>query len=1339
VLGGDNQANGAGGALWGFKRMEEPRSSRHRSGRLKLKRHRHRRSRSDSSERDVRSRTRSRSRGADSSLSRLSGAIVEGIDRLLVRSESSRVPKVSTSLVQNVIEPFDPRHHNIEEWLDAVDEFKAIYDWDDRTTSHLALNKLSGPAEVWYRGLPSRVFSWDQWRGKLLATFKIKRNLFDAMREMMACEPDQFETLYEYCFQKMALINRLKIPMNGEDQVSLIIGAIQDEHLKFAIEASGITDPNVLAMHFKTLDKKETQSNRTDAPQLRPTFRGKTDSQRPQRLTCFQCGRPGHKRKDCTQTGGETSSRNQRQRAIEYNVNYIGDKPNNKFFKPIELSGCTEICFLDLGSSVSLITKALVDKLGLEPVRVGVPVSLKTLHDSTIPVEYKVTALISIDDIAKEIDLYIVDKCVMGVEILVGQNFTELPEIYYKKQGDSLLFRELSRASQSVEEHRKVNVGTNDPKATQQLLALLDEFSMCIANDMSEVGKTSTTEMHIKLTTTQPIAYRPRRYSDSERINIRKIVDKYLRSGIIQESTSPYASPVLLVGKKNGEQRLCVDYRALNKITIKDKYPIPLIEDHLSRLAGYSWFTSLDLYSGYHQIPMARDSIPMTAFVTQDGHYEFLRVPFGLTNAPAVFQRMINTLLGNLRFTKVLIFIDDVLILARSWQESLETLKEVLNIFKRSGLTLRLSKCYFLKTKIEYLGFEVSESGIQPTNRQIEAVSEFPVPTTVHQLRQFIGLTSYFRRFISNYAVKSKPLTELLKKDVPWLWGEKQIEAFKTLKDYLVSKPILALYDQNLETRLYTDASAIGIAGILVQVRDNRENVVAYFSRHTTLNEHKYHSFELETLAIVSSVKRFRQYLLGRPFTIITDCAAVRATFSKSEVNPRVGRWVLELNEYNFTIIHRGNQQMRHVDALSRNPPTPEPAVHVVTISEEDWLLAAQQGDKELHRVREILESGEWEDNKNIFRDYALKGGKVCKITNYGLRWVVPKAAKFQILRMAHDDAGHFAFDKTYELISRQYWFPRMRRFIKKYIDNCLHCIYFKTPAGKPQGSLHPIPKIAVPFHTVHIDHVGPFVKSRQGNTEVLVAVDAFTKFVLLYPVKTTRAKHVVRALKDLTKNFGAPHRIISDGAKSFVGKVFTNFCRKRKIHHYVNAPSVPRANGQVERYNRTLLSALATMGADVDDDQWDENINNIQLGMNGTINRAIGVTPSEALMGIRVSANRMLEPGVDPVVDVTKVREAIAEKTTSYQAAQKLQFDSKRALSRSYSEGDLVMTKIVSHPATGQSKKLLPKWRGPFRITEVLPNERYRVEDIPGARRTKFRYRGVAAVDNLRPWVVFA
>ncbi|KAJ3634672.1 hypothetical protein MTP99_007618 [Tenebrio molitor] len=317
---------------------------------------------------------------------------------------------------------------------------------------------------------------------------------------------------------------------------------------------------------------------------------------------------------------------------------------------------------------------------------------------------------------------------------------------------------------------------------------------------------------------------------------------------------------------------------------------------------------------------MTRDSLPDDSLRHAR---RTLRIPPSPFWAPAVFQRMINTLLGNLRFTKVLIFIDDVLILARSWQESLETLKEVLNIFKTSGLTLRLSKCYFLKTKIEYLGFEVSESGIQPTNRQIEVVSEFQVPTTVHQLRQFIGLTSYFRRFISNYAVKSKPLAELLKQDVPWLWGEKQIEAFKTIKDYLVSKPIFALYDQNLEMRLYTDASAIGIASILVQVRDNRENVVSYFSRHTTLNEHKYHSFELETLAIVSSVKRFRQYLLGRPFTIIMDCAAVRAKFSKSEVNPRVDRWVLELNEYNFTIIHRGNQQMRHVDALSRNPPIP--------------------------------------------------------------------------------------------------------------------------------------------------------------------------------------------------------------------------------------------------------------------------------------------------------------------------------------------------------------------------------------------------------------------------------
>jgi hypothetical protein len=244
-------------------------------------------------------------------------------------------------------------------------------------------------------------------------------------------------------------------------------------------------------------------------------------------------------------------------------------------------------------------------------------------------------------------------------------------------------------------------------------------------------------------------------------------------------------------------------------------------------------------------------------------------------------------------------------------------------------------------------------------------------------VRQFLGLTGYFRKFIEKYAIMAKPLTMLLHKGVEWVWGAAQEEAFSTLKQRLVAKPILALFEPELETRLYTDASRIGLAGILIQVKDGKEFVVSYFSRHTTSAEQNYHSFELETLAIVVSVKRSRQFLWGRPFTIYTDCAAARSTFLKKDVNARVGRWVLELSEFQYQIRYKGNQQMRHADALSRNPPTHEYGINAAFINEDD---------KAIQEIKKILQSGKRDQNKDVFSKYALKEGKVYRITERGLR-----------------------------------------------------------------------------------------------------------------------------------------------------------------------------------------------------------------------------------------------------------------------------------------------------------------------------------------------------------------
>jgi hypothetical protein len=242
----------------------------------------------------------------------------------------------------------------------------------------------------------------------------------------------------------------------------------------------------------------------------------------------------------------------------------------------------------------------------------------------------------------------------------------------------------------------------------------------------------------------------------------------------------------------------------------------------------------------------------------------------------------------------------------------------------------------------------------------------------------------------------------------------------------------------------------------------------------------------------------------------------VKYAFGKAEVNARIGRWVVTLSEYDFKIIHKKNDNLRHADSFSRNPTSEIQSVFATIISEEDWLLAAQQGDADIRKIRETLETGEYDENKELFENYALKGGKVYKITPNGLRWVVPQLGRYQLLRWAHDahdETGHFAFDKTYELISSQYWFKGMRRFIKKYIKNCLDCLFFKSPAGKLPGELHPIPKVPRPFHTVHVDHLGPFVKTKKGNTYVFVAIDAFTKFILLYAVRNTKTNLVTKSL----------------------------------------------------------------------------------------------------------------------------------------------------------------------------------------------------------------------------------
>jgi hypothetical protein len=429
--------------------------------------------------------------------------------------------------------------------------------------------------------------------------------------------------------------------------------------------------------------------------------------------------------------------------------------------------------------------------------------------------------------------------------------------------------------------------------------------------------------MVIQLKHDQPIYFRPRRLSLSEKETLRKILDGLLEKRIIRPSNSPYASKIVLVKKKNGETRLCVDYREINKITIRDNFPTPLIDDNLDLLKDKKHFSTLDLKSGFHHVRVAESSVKYTSFITPFGQFEYVRMPFGLTNAPRVFQRYLYGIFSDLiRTHKVILYMDDVLVATGTLEEHLDILKDVFILAADHGLEFRLDKCYFLQDQIRYLGYLVSSAGIRPNPENVDCVKKFPVPTCSKDVQRFLGLASYFRRFIPSFSIKARVLYDLIRKNAAFKFGDDELVAFETLKDSLVDAPLLAIYSPLLETELHCDASSKGFGAILLQKQDDGKfRPVRYLSKRTTESESKLHSYELELLAIVYAVEKFHVYLHGLRFKVVTDSDAVKMALNKKDINPRISRWALVLENYDYTVEHRAGKRMQHVDALSRCTP----------------------------------------------------------------------------------------------------------------------------------------------------------------------------------------------------------------------------------------------------------------------------------------------------------------------------------------------------------------------------------------------------------------------------------
>ena len=399
---------------------------------------------------------------------------------------------------------------------------------------------------------------------------------------------------------------------------------------------------------------------------------------------------------------------------------------------------------------------------------------------------------------------------------------------------------------------------------------------------------------------------------------IQKEVKKMLDMGVIRRSKSPWSSPVVIVPKPDGTARFCIDYRKLNKITRKDNYPLPRIDDLLEAFRGCKWFTSLDLAAGYWQVLMKLEDIEKTAFITPDGTYEFLVMPFGLCNAPATFQRMMNLIFEDLLMRYIKVYLDDCNIHSQTFEKHLNHLEEVFNRLRKAGLKLKPSKCHFCQQEIKFLGHIVGKDGIKTDPSKIDKVKNFPVPKNLTEVRSFVGLASYYRKFVPNFSKIVKPLTSLTKKNNPYIWTSKQQEAFEVLKTKLCETPVLQFPNFDKPFYIYTDASGYAMGAILAQIdEDGYEHVIEYASKGFTKAEENYTTTEKECLAIKWSLQQFNMYIAGRHFKIITDHYALKWLYSQVPKG-RIARWIMDIQAYDFEIIHKAGKKHKNADALSR-------------------------------------------------------------------------------------------------------------------------------------------------------------------------------------------------------------------------------------------------------------------------------------------------------------------------------------------------------------------------------------------------------------------------------------
>ena len=870
----------------------------------------------------------------------------------------------------------------------------------------------------------------------------------------------------------------------------------------------------------------------------------------------------------------------------------------------------------------------------------------------------------------------------------------------------------------------------------------------------------------------RPVASRPRRLSPRLEGEVREELQQLEAMGVIRQSHSPWAAPVVCARRKDGRLRLAIDYRRVNaKSAASTLHPIPHMEDLLDRLGNAKFFSVLDAKCGYHQLPLNPTDSEVTAFVVPWGQYEWAeRTPFGLHGAGFSFQRMMSAVLGESNFSEALCYLDDVLVWGETWEQHQRRLRSVLQKVHQAGLALSPQKCQFGMKTVEYLGTVISNGRISMSEARVQQLRDLPTPRDVHELRRALGSFAYVQRWIPGVADTARPLYDALDRDgrQKLHWTEEMTAAFNKLKQQVSDAVALYVPDFGKPFTLITDASDVG-AGAMLANRDGQHlKPVGFFHHALSQAEKNYSTTEKELLAVVLAVKRFRVYLANAPFELITDHRALRwlNSLDPFDERGRRGRWIDFLQQFQIRPVHKAGKHpdMTMADYLSRVGPTGHLVATIQSETRElepdlmttgfvpDQIRAEQQMDPDVSPVRTALLSGQRLSSKCAdparllyrFRRHLTVGqdGMLRYMFNGGRRLlpVIPRHMRAEALRLIHDAplSGHMGRDRTWKRARDNFWWPNMKHDVYRYVGSCEMCGRNKLPKKPGRAPMQHTEIPNRPLAQLQVDFAGPFPQTDAHPFRYVLQVqDVFSRYLMLLPAENNTAETAARLVHDRwICTFDVPQLITSDRGPDFAGETFRAMCRRIGVRHRMGAPLHAQSQGQVERQNQLIANLRCVCCNDVR--VWPNNIYQLQFSHNTSVNSATGYSPFELLfarparrpesavgddvIGHGPAPTQPADGTGDEVTERRRLLEELhreAQVSVHHVQKERVQRSITRARGQPFEVGDLVRLRLTPAERSRKGGKMSAVVSPLYKVSEVLRvGWTYRVLRLHGSGR---------------------